>query len=101
TNTNAFTNVTRLAATLKAQQKLWFSPLNGGYNKSNFNIGGTCTPRRDGETLNTVYQGNKASHPDGWMFISWNEFYENTYIEPSLRYGRSNLDALKAIILSN
>jgi hypothetical protein len=27
------------------------------------------------------------------MPISWNEFFENTYIEPSLRYG--TIDALR------
>ena len=51
--------------------------------------------------MRQVYEGNKASVPDGWMYISWNEFYENTYIEPSIRYGRFYLDQLKAIITAN
>jgi hypothetical protein len=101
TNNSAFKSIASLADVLRSQQKLWFSPLNGGYNKSNFGIGGSCTPRRSGETLKLVYQGNKAANPDGWMYISWNEFFENTYIEPSVRHDRYYLDVLKGIIASN
>ena len=97
-NPRAFDAITRLGNLLHNQNKLWFSPLNGGYNKSGFDIGGQCTPRRDGETMQRVYRGNSASKPDGWMYISWNEFYENTYVEPSVRYGRFYLDALKKLI---
>jgi hypothetical protein len=101
TNPGAFSTITRLADMLRSQQKLWFAPLNGGYNKSNFGIGGSCITRNQGETMRQVYEGNKASAPDGWMYISWNEFYENTYVEPSVRYGRFYLDQLKAIIMAN
>lgn len=100
-NRSAFKSIASLADTLRSQQKLWFSPLSGGYNKSNFDVGGSCIPRRSGETLKLVYQGNKASNPDGWMYISWNEFFENTYIEPSVRHGRYYLDVLKSIIAAN
>ena len=34
TNKRAFKSIASLADVLRSQQKLWFSPLNGGYNKS-------------------------------------------------------------------
>jgi len=100
TNPGAFSAITRLANMLRSQRKLWFAPLNGGYNKSDFGIGGSCIARNRGETMRQVYEGNKTSTPDGWMYISWNEFYENTYLEPSIRYGRFYLDRLNAIIVA-
>ncbi len=97
TNHNAAKALTQLAQTLHAQHKLWFAPLSGGYNKSNFGVGGTCVPRRGGATLRTVFDLNRRSAPDGWMYISWNEFFENTYVEPSARYGTTLLDELRAL----
>jgi len=96
-NAKAFTVLVALSRQLHAQGKLWFSPLSGGYNKSSFGIGGKCVPRRAGETLRRLYAGNKRSNPDGWMLISWNEYYENTYAEPSLRYGTQTLDLLRRL----
>ena len=89
--------LTQLAGELHAEHKLWFSPLSAGYNKSNFGIGGTCVPHRAGATLRTIYDVNRVSKPDGWMLISWNEFFENTYVEPSLRYGTAILDAIRGL----
>ncbi len=94
-NPHAFKALDALARTLHAQHKLWFSPLGVGYNKSNFGGGGSCVPRKGVETLRRLYAGNLQSAPDGWMLISWNEFFENTYIEPSLRYGTAYLDELR------
>jgi hypothetical protein len=98
TNPGATKTLSQLSATLHAQGKLWFAPLNGGFNRKNFGMNGICTPRNNGDTLTKVYAVNKPSNPDGWTYISWNEFVENTYIEPSTRYGRLYLDRLKSII---
>ena len=97
TNPGAATMLTRLADQLHAERKLWFSPLSAGYNKSNFGIGGTCVPHRGGETLKQIYEVNRASNPNGWMLISWNEFLENTFVEPSARYGAEILDEIRAL----
>ena len=43
---------------------------------------------------------NKTSNPDAWFAISWNEFVENTYLQPSLRYGSRYLDALGRLAAS-
>jgi hypothetical protein len=31
------------------------------------------------------------------MLISWNEFFENTYVEPSVRFGNTYLEAIRAL----
>ncbi len=96
-NQSAFAALAALSRTLRAQHKLWFSPLSAGYNKSAFGIGGACVPRNGVETLQRLYAGNARSMPDAWMLISWNEFYENTYVEPSARYGSTYLNALRKL----
>ncbi|MBV8950409.1 MAG: hypothetical protein JOZ99_06010, partial [Actinobacteria bacterium] len=48
-------------------------------------------------TLRTIFDTNAASRPDGWMLISWNEFFENTYVEPSVRYGDTYLNAIRSL----
>jgi hypothetical protein len=79
-----------------AAGKPWFSPFTPGF--GNQLQGGTCVPRNHGATLAAAWSGNGASHPDGWMGISWNEFVENTYLEPSLAYGTTYLDQLRRLI---
>ncbi|HEY9152427.1 MAG TPA: hypothetical protein VIN60_06030, partial [Anaerolineales bacterium] len=98
TNASSFSQLRNLSSIIKSEGKLWFSPLSAGYNKSNFNIGGGCVPRQNGKTLQLNYAGNRTSNPDGWMYISWNEYFENTYVEPSLQYGDFYLRALQNII---
>ena len=43
--------------------------------------------RRDGATLRAEYGAAVAPRPDALGLISWNEFSENTHVEPSERYG--------------
>jgi hypothetical protein len=38
-----------------------------------------------------------ASSPDMLGLISWNEFSEGSYVEPSVRYGRRYLDVLASL----
>lgn len=102
-NTSSFNNLKKLAVMVRTtpnpdgSQKLWFAPLIVGYN-SQLNGGTTCVPRNNGATLRTIFEGNSASSPDAWAFISWNEIAENTHIEPTLqRWGRVYLDHLSAL----
>ena len=53
--------------------------------------------RRDGATLREELAAARASQPDAIGIISWNEFSENTHIEPSRNYGRQYLDLLAQI----
>jgi len=105
TNASSFDQLVNLAAMVRStpnpdgSQKLWFSPLAPGYN-SELIGGSTCVPRNDGATLRTIFDGNLASKPDGWAFISWNEIAENTHVDPALqRWGGLYLDYLKALIV--
>jgi len=72
-----------------------------GFNTAALAGGSTCIPRNNGETIQRLYDGNKASNPDGWFFISWNEYFENTYLEPSARDGSRALDVLHSIIANS
>ena len=95
-NPRAASSVAQIGAEVHADGKLWFAPFIAGYDKQI--LGGTCVARRGTATLNELWRMNGASHPDGWFGISWNEFVENTYLEPSKRYGSTYLDALSALI---
>lgn len=104
TDPGSFGMVGKLAKSVRSARnpdgsaKKFFSPLAPGYNKQ-LSGGSSCVPRRNGDTLRSIYTGNQAAaKPDGWMVISWNEISEGTYILPLQRYGTQNLDALKAII---
>jgi hypothetical protein len=104
-NPQSFEQMRDFAAQVHADGKLWFAPLAPGYNDElNEQAQGNpvepadCVPRNGVTTLRTLYEGNRASLPDGWFIISWNEWVEHTYIEPSKRYGSVYLNELGSII---
>ncbi len=67
--------------------KYWIAPFAPGFDARL--VGGQSTvPRNDGQTLRTEYATAAASSPDILGVISWNEYSENTYVEPSVNYGR-------------
>jgi hypothetical protein len=58
-------------------------------------IGGTTTvDRNDGETFHKEINAAMASSSDALGIISWNELSENSYKEPSQKYGTRYLDVL-------
>ena len=89
-------SIASLAAAVHAAGKPWLAPFIAGYNKEL--AGGGCVPRNGTRTLDDIWAQNATSQPDGWFGISWNEFVENTYIEPSQAYGTTYLDELKRLI---
>jgi hypothetical protein len=80
--------------------KVWWAPFTPGYDGVLLGDS-TCIPRRNGETLKTLYDGNAATKPDGWTFISWNEIAEGTYVDPLQRYGDTYLQALRQLLGSS
>src|SRR5206468_1498553 len=50
--------------------------------------------RKGGDTLRREYNAAIGSSPDAVGLISWNEFSENSHIEPSERYGERYLQVL-------
>lgn len=95
-NSGAGAAIAQLADMVRNDGKRWFAPFIAGYNKQL--LGGSCVPRNGTETLKRIWELNGATHPDGWFGISWNELVENTYLEPSRRYGSRYLDALSVLI---
>jgi hypothetical protein len=72
---------------------LWIAPVAPGYDGTL--LGGTRVINRDGAgTLEAQWNMSMRSSPDAIGVISWNEFSENTHVEPSEKYGRTALDTL-------
>jgi hypothetical protein len=72
---------------------LWVAPAAPGFDARL--IGGTTVvDRKDGETLQIQFNTASQSSPDAVGLISWNEFSENSHIEPSENYGNRYLEVL-------
>jgi hypothetical protein len=104
TNPESFGQLQAFASAVRATSpnpdgspKVWWAPFTPGYDSVLLG-GSTCIPRRGGETMRTLYDGNAATDPDGWTFISWNEIAEGTYIDPMQRYGDRYLEVLRRIV---
>ena len=69
-----------------ARGGIWIAPAAPGFDARL--VGGTEVVRRaGGATLRTQFDAATASSPDAVGLISWNEFSENTHVEPSRRHG--------------
>jgi len=76
---------------------LWIAPAAPGFDARL--IGGTrVVERRNGETLRRQLAAAFASSPDAIGLISWNEFSENTHIEPSVNHGDEALRTLASAL---
>ena len=65
-------------------------------------IGGeTVVPRLGGDTFQHEFDAALASSPDAVGVISWNEFSENSHIEPSRHYGDQSLQVLADLNKTN
>ena len=86
-----------MGETVHANGGLWFAPAAPGFDARL--VGGTTVvERKDGQTLHTEMSVAYKSSPDAIGLISWNEFSENSHIEPSLNYGNRYLDLLADIL---
>ncbi len=75
---------------------IWIPPAAPGFDARL--IGGTnVVDRNNGATFRTQIATAMASAPDVLGIISWNEFSENSYIEPSQKYGSTYLNILSEI----
>jgi hypothetical protein len=88
-----------MGETVHANGGLWIAPAAPGYD-SRLVGGTTVIDRKAGETLQTEIEVALQSMPDAIGLISWNEFSENTHIEPSEKHDNQYLEALAEIHLT-
>jgi hypothetical protein len=82
-----------MGAAIHANKGLWIAPAAVGFDARL--IGGTqVIDRKDGTTLRQEMSAAVQSSPDAIGLISWNEFSENSHLEPSRNFGRHYLDVL-------
>jgi hypothetical protein len=97
-NPQSFAQIKEMGDKVHAAGKRWYAPVAPGYNSQLLNGSGNCVPRKNGETIRRIWNGNSASNPDGWGFISWNEIAENTHIRPMQKWGNTHLNVLSGLI---
>jgi Glycosyl hydrolase family 71 len=86
-----------MSAAVHRDAGLWIAPAAPGFDARL--IGGhTVVPRLEGETLRREYEAAVSSSPDAVGLISWNEFSENSHIEPSEREGTTSLEVLADLL---
>lgn len=95
-DTGAAAKLAAMGTAVHRHKGLWIAPFAPGFDARQ--IGGRrMIDRRDGETLRRQYAAAIKSSPDALSLISWNEFSENSHVEPSVRYGDRDLTVLRDI----
>jgi hypothetical protein len=85
-----------LASAVHEGGGLWVAPFAPGFDARL--VGGSrVVERRDGAQLRDQYRVALDSSPDALGLISWNEFSENTQVEPSRNFGDQYLRVLRDI----
>lgn len=88
--------LTAMGESVHANGGLWIAPVAPGFDARL--IGGkTVVERKEGQTIQVQFNAAMQSSPDAIGVISWNEFSENSHIEPSVNHGRRYLDVLMDI----
>src|SRR4029077_8433511 len=96
TNTGYEAKLDQMSQAIRKAGKYWISPFAPGFDARL--VGGQrAVPRDNGQTLRTEYAAAVRSSPDMLGLISWNEFSENSYGEPSKNYGYQSLDVLRQL----
>lgn len=87
----------QLAAAVRLDAGRWIAPAAPGFDARL--IGGTSVvPRRDGATLQAEWAGALGTAPDVLGIISWNEFSENSHIEPSQTWSDRYLGITRQLV---
>jgi hypothetical protein len=88
-----------MSRAIHGDQKYWLAPFAAGFD-ARLVGGAQQVQRKNGQTLRAEYATALSSSPDALGLISWNEFSENTYIEPSQKYGDEFLRVLEQLRLA-
>jgi hypothetical protein len=90
---NHAAKLTEMGAGIHERDGLWIAPAAPGFDARL--IGGhRVVDRAGGATLRRQLQTALDSSPDAVGLISWNEFSENSHVEPSVKYRTTALDVL-------
>ncbi len=93
TNSGYESKLNDMANAIHAHHGLWIAPAAPGFDARL--VGGTSVvDRKQGDTLRQQLNVAEQASPDAIGIISWNEFSENTYIEPSQQYGQLYLNVV-------
>jgi len=86
-----------LSRAVHARGGLWIAPAAPGFDARG--VGGTrIVDRRGGDTLRRELAAAYGSSPDLVGLISWNEFSENSEVEPTVSFGHRYLDVLSRVL---
>lgn len=82
----------------RGERRIWAATVSPGFDDSLLSDRPvhTVRDRRGGAYYDDQWRAALASAPDWILITSWNEWWENTHIEPSERYGDSYLRATRA-----
>lgn len=87
----------RMSAAVHRSGGIWVAPAAPGFDARL--IGGRkVVPRRGGATLRRSLDQATASSPDVVGLISWNEYSENSHVEPSRAHGFQELRVLADVL---
>ena len=94
---NHAAKLTAMGAAVHERRGLWIAPAAPGFDARL--IGGhRVVERRNGAMLRGQFRTAVGSSPDAVGLISWNEFSENSHVEPSLEHGNRALDVLGELL---
>ena len=82
-----------MSAAVHANKGLWIAPAAPGFDARLLD-GKRLIERDNGKTFRLELNAAMRSSPDAIGIISWNEFSENSHIEPSVNYGTTALEVL-------
>jgi hypothetical protein len=82
-----------LGAAVHRAGQVWLAPFAPGFNDT-LSGGHVIVARGGGATLRSEYAAAVGSAPDILGLISWNEWTENTYVEPSVNFGYAYVHVL-------
>ena len=85
-----------LGAAVHARGGLWIAPAAPGFDARMVG-GSSVVGRENGATLRRELNTAASSSPDAIGVISWNEFSENTFVEPSRAYGSRALEVIAEV----
>jgi len=89
-----------MGAAVHDAEGLWISPAAAGFDARLLGHP-TVVDRQGGKMLERQLGASIASFPDAIGLISWNEFSENSYVEPSRDYGDQSLQVLARLNKTN